>query len=380
MQATDQGAALAKAGAPRLVFLDNLRATAIVLVVVLHASITYMAYAPVWWYVLDQPRSLLFTAVVLVIDVPLMPILFFVAGYFAVPSLQRRGPGGFVREKVVRLGIPWIVGVVFLAPAVTYMTYVSRGIPTGYLRFWRNDFWGPMFQQSVYWFLGILFVEFLIFTWIWGSDPERLRRSPRPERPGGRVFLAVVAATALWMILEASLWGLDDWQRIGWLFVIQPARLAFYIVYFALGVHAERRAWFGATGYRPDLGPWGWGSILTGLAYLAYRFHGNPVTSGERAVAAVLFASFCLATLIAAIGLFQLVANKSTGVWRMLASNAYGIYYVHPLILYPLAYLMRDLHAPAVVKVMMLVIVTLAASLAVTALVLHRLPGLRRVF
>ena len=46
---------------PRLFFLDNLRAFAIVLVIVLHASITYMLFAPAWWYVLDPDRSLFFT-------------------------------------------------------------------------------------------------------------------------------------------------------------------------------------------------------------------------------------------------------------------------------------------------------------------------------
>ena len=34
---------------PRLYFLDNLRAFVIVMVIVVHASITYMAYAPEWW-------------------------------------------------------------------------------------------------------------------------------------------------------------------------------------------------------------------------------------------------------------------------------------------------------------------------------------------
>ena len=75
----------------RMVFLDNLRAFVVVLVIVLHGSMSYMAYAPSWWYVLDPQNSLLFTMLVLVVDVPIMPIMFFIAGYFALPSLQKRG-------------------------------------------------------------------------------------------------------------------------------------------------------------------------------------------------------------------------------------------------------------------------------------------------
>jgi len=378
---TRQGAESTTSLRPRLLFLDNLRAVAIVLVVVLHASITYMAFAPEWWYVLDPHRSLLFTAIVLLVDVPLMPVLFFVAGYFALPSLQRRGPGGYVREKVVRIGIPWVVGVVFLAPLATYMTYVSRDIPMGYLEFWKTDFWGSMFQQSVYWFLGVLFLAFMLVAWMWGTQPESVRMSePRPKSPRVQVFVAVVAVTAAWAIVVAPSFGLDDWQRLGWLFVIQPARLAFYAAYFLLGVYAERHAWFGAAGYRPDPWPSGWGCVIAGIVYLGFRWMGDPITFSERAVAAVLFAIFCLAVLIAGISVFQRAADRAGGAWRTLASNAYGIYYIHPLILYPLAYLLVDLNAPAIVKVTILIVATLVASLAVSALILRRLPGLRRVF
>jgi glucan biosynthesis protein C len=364
---------------PRLYFLDNLRAFVIVMVIVLHASITYMVSAPEWWYVLDKDRSLLFTMLVLLVDVPLMPALFFVAGFFALPSLQRRGPSGFLREKTVRLAIPWVFGVVFLAPLATYMTYVSRDIPMGYLEFWTTDFWGPMFQQSVYWFLGVLFALFLLLAWVHAASP-RLRASvPRVEQPRGRLFVAFIASTAAGSILFAPSVGLDAWLPV-WPFMVQPARIAFYVGYFVLGIYAERRGWFGATGFRPDLGPWGWGCVLAGGAYLTLRLSAPLDTVAGRAAAAVLFAAFCLGALVAGIGLFQRRIDGAGMVWRTLAANSFGIYYVHPLILYPLAWVLLDLDVPAVVKATILVVVTLAGSLAVSALVLKRLPGVRRAF
>jgi len=365
---------------PRLYFLDNLRAFAIVLVIVLHASITYMAYAPEWWYVLDPDRSLGFTMVVLLLDVPIMPALFFVAGYFALPSLQRRGLGGFVREKVVRLAIPWVLGVVFLAPLVTYLTYVSRDIPMGYLEFWATDFWGPMFQQSVYWFLGVLFALFLVLAWVYAASTRLQASAPRVEQPRGRLFVAFIALTAGGSILFAPSFGLDDWQPLWVLFVVQPARVAFYIGYFVLGIYAQRRGWFSAAGFRPDVGAWGWGSVVAGIAYLGFRLSGYPATVPERAVAAILFATFCLAAVIGGIAIFQRWLDRSGPAWRTLAANSFGIYYVHPLVLYPLAYVLLDLRAPALVKATILVVVTLLASLALSALVLRRAPGLRRMF
>jgi len=365
---------------PRLFFLDNLRAVVIVLVIVLHASITYMVSAPTWWYVVDPQSSSVFTMLVLVVDVPLMPALFFVAGYFAGPSLKRRGPRGFVREKIVRLAIPWVFGVVFLAPLATYMTYVSRGVPTGYLQFWTSDFWGPMFQQSVYWFLGVLFALFVLLVWAYAGSTRLQASALRVEQPRPRLFVAFIALTAAGSILASPYFGLDDWKPVSILFVVQPARIAFYAGYFVLGICAERRGWFSATGFRPDPGQWGWGCVLAGIAYLAFRMAGTPVTVPERAVASLLFATFCLAALVAGVAIFQRWVNGAGRAWRTLAANSFGIYYVHPLILYPLAWVLVPLSAPAVVKATILVLVTLGGSLAVSALVLRRLPGLRRMF
>ena len=365
---------------PRLYFLDNLRAFAIVMVIVLHASITYMLYAPEWWYVLDPDRGISFTMLVLLVDVPTMPALFFVAGFFALASLQRRGVGGFTREKVVRLAIPWVAGVVFLAPIATYMIYVSRDVPMGYLEFWTTDFWGPLFQHGVYWFLGVLFALFLVLAAIYAASP-RLRASvPRPEQPRGRLFVAFLAFTAGGAVLASPAFGVDDWQPLSIVLFVQPARIAFYAGYFALGVYAQRRGWFSAGGFRPDLGAWGWGCVVAGLVYLGFRMSGYPATVPERTVAAVLFAIFCLAAVIAGIAVFQRWFDRSGPAWRTLAANSFGIYYVHPLILYPLAYVLLNLPAPAVVKAALLVVVTLAGSLVVSALLLRRVPGVRRVF
>jgi peptidoglycan/LPS O-acetylase OafA/YrhL len=366
--------------APRLLFLDNLRAFVIVMVVVLHASITYMAFGPEWWYVVDPDQSLAFTALVLLVDVPNMPALFFVAGFFAIPSLARRGLRGFVREKTIRLAIPWLFAVVFLAPLATYMIYVSRDVPTGYLEFWTRDFWGPLYQQSVYWFLGVLFVLFLLLAGLYDARPGEAAIAPHPTRPPVRFFVAFAALTALGSMLLAPRYSVDDWQPLWVVLVVQPARIALYVGYFALGIHAQRRGWFRADGYRPEPGPWGIACVVAGLAYLVIRIAMPPETEAGRIAGAMLFGPFCLTAVMYGLAAFGRWGDGAGRAWRTLADNSFGVYYVHPLILYPLAYLFVGLAIPSVGKAAILVTVTLAASLVVSALVLRRLPGLRRIF
>jgi len=368
-------------GRPRLYYLDNLRAVVIVLVIVLHAAITYMADPPTWWYVIDPDRSVAFTWLVLLVDVPIMQVLFFVAGYFAVRSLQRRGPRGFVREKVVRLAIPWALGVVFLAPLATYMTYVSRGVPTGYLQFWTVDFWGPMFQQSVYWFLGVLFVAFLVlvYAYLYPARAALRAEAPPVEQPRARLFAWFVVLTAGGSILFSPTLGVDDWRSLSYLFVVQPARIAFYVGYFVLGIYAERHGWFTETGFRPRLATWGAGCVIAASAYLAFRLAGPSPSLASRAVESGLFSAFCLTALVAGVALFRARIDGAGRAWRTLAANSFGIYYVHPLILYPLAYLLVGLSVPAIAKFSILVVATLVGSLAVSGLVLKQVPGLRRM-
>ena len=82
----------------RLWFFDNVRSLAVLLVVLFHAGISYSHVVP-WWYVVDSSRSLLFDVFTAILAVFIMPILFFAAGYFALPSLQAKGPAEFLKRK-----------------------------------------------------------------------------------------------------------------------------------------------------------------------------------------------------------------------------------------------------------------------------------------
>lgn len=366
----------------RLYFLDNLRAFVIILVIVLHGSMTYMAYAPTWWYVLDPQNSEAFTMLVLLVDVPIMPILFFIAGYFSLPSLQKRGTRLFLKDKFVRLGIPWVLGVLFLAPLTTYMIYFSRHVPMGYLQFWATDFWGKMYQQSVYWFLGILLFLFVVLSLVYARS-DRLRvatqRISIPSRRPFLVFGAIITAGFLAMNL---FFPIDNWSHI-YLFVFQPVRVPLYIGYFVLGIYAQQRGWFTPDGFNPELGPWAATCIISGLGYLSCRWTSadTPVATIILAVGtAILFNIFCLTSLIAGVTFFRQKVNSTGRFWKSQAANSYGIYYFHPLILYPLAFVLIPVTLPLFLKALVLIVPTILLAWGVSALVLKRIPILQDMF
>jgi peptidoglycan/LPS O-acetylase OafA/YrhL len=367
----------------RIFFVDNLRAFVVVLVVVLHGAMVYMVDAPPWWYVIDAQSSLFFTILVILVDVPIMLIMFYISGHFALPSLVKRGPEGFLKEKFIRIGAPWIFGVLFLAPLTAYIYFVSRGIDMSYLEYWSSTFWSTSFQQSVYWFLGILMLLFFLLVLAYDIS-ERLRTAqPQLSRPGWKFFTIFWALMSLGMLILMGWFPIDTWFTNMRILVFQPLRLPLYFGYFVLGIYAYLNGWFRPGGYSPRLLPWAAIWLGSGLLYLANRIFVLPNAADlliPEIGHALLFNAFCLSSLMAGIALFQQKVNIDTPFWQSLSTNSYGIYYIHPLILYPLALLARPFSLPLFLKAPLVIISAILLSWVVSAFFLTKAPIVRRVF
>jgi len=353
------------------------------LVIVLHGSMTYMAYAPPWWYVVDPENNLLFTALVLLIDVPIMFILLFVAGYFALPSLVKSGPKKFLKDKFTRIGLPWIFGVLLLAPPTAYLIYFSRNVPVTFLQFWRNDFWGPMYQQSVYWYLGILFLLFSALSLVYASSSRVRVLKQKATAPSWRLFVTFAGLTTAGFLFVNLFFPLDTWTNVGYILTLQPLRVPLYVGYFLLGMYAYRNAWFTADGYNPSLDHWMPVFIASGLLYVVYRFTiptAVQTTIILKAGNAILFNAFCLSSLMVGVAYFQQYFNGAGAFWRSQAQNSYGIYYLHPLFLYPLALIFVQVSLPIFLKAAAVIVLAFLLSWGFSALVLRKAPFLRRAF
>ena len=89
----------------RMVFVDVLRVALIVLVIAHHSA---QAYGPTGgsWPVEDPANSDLLGPFFAVNAAFFMGLLFFLAGYFAPGSYDRKGPSRFVRDRWARIGVP----------------------------------------------------------------------------------------------------------------------------------------------------------------------------------------------------------------------------------------------------------------------------------
>jgi surface polysaccharide O-acyltransferase-like enzyme len=92
----------------------------------------------------------------------------------------------------------------------------------------------------------------------------------------------------------------------------------------------------------------------------------------------LFFAAFSAAILFAILGYFLRVKQSGWSILDPMQSDAYGMFLVHyPIVLW-IQYWLFDVDVPAVVKVMVVFVLTVALSWAATA-ALRKIPGAKHV-
>ena len=85
----------------RIYWLDNLRTFMIFLVVLLHAGIVYEnSMGGAYFWIVDDPSTNNVSDIVdLILDIFVMSVIFFIAGYFAPLSLKNKKDWTFLKSK-----------------------------------------------------------------------------------------------------------------------------------------------------------------------------------------------------------------------------------------------------------------------------------------
>ncbi|HEX3407022.1 MAG TPA: acyltransferase family protein, partial [Caulobacteraceae bacterium] len=108
----------------RLHALDAVRGAALLAGVVFHATVCFLPAPPgvPLWIVMDRERSLTLAVLFHLLHTFRMTTFFLIAGFFAHLMVQRRGVGGFGRDRLRRIGIPLVVGWPLLFAAILAVT------------------------------------------------------------------------------------------------------------------------------------------------------------------------------------------------------------------------------------------------------------------
>ncbi len=355
-------------GRSRLHFLDNLRTFVVFLVILCHAGGVYES-SGIWalfWIVDDPATNPQCGLVTLVLDIFMMPTLFFVSGYLAPASLTRRNGWAFLQAKSRRLLLPWAVGVLTLIPLYKAIFLYSRGLPqeawTTYLHF-NNG----IFSQSWLWFLPVLFLFNVLYL---------LMAKARIRVPDVPVKLTVLVAFAVGFAYSVAMdvLGLQGWTKTSVL-DFQNERLLIYFLVFLLGAQCFRRRVF-------DTKPKGrilyhavnslsWIPVMAYVVLLLYPwFKPGQFVVSETVHRLALWFSFHLSLLClvyATVETFRRYLNRQGRVWRELNVNSYYVYVIHVIVMGALAMLLLQTAIPSLLKYTLLTVVTFVVSHAIVS-------------
>ena len=370
--------------------LRNLRAFAIVMVVSFHSVLAYLASQsvgpqpfdspPFHWMstpILDSQRWLGFDIYAAFQYASLMPVMFFLSGIFVWPSLIRKGSWNFLRSRLWRIGVPFLLGLYLLMPLAYYPVYRVGASDPSWFSYWKQLVALPFWPSGPLWFLWELLLFDIAVVVIFLSAPRLIemlgRLSTSASETPRQYFLVLLAVSAVAYLPLAFVFGASHWGVWG-PFALQSDRFLLYLVYFFAGVGV------GAQGYdrgllRPDgmlsrrWYVWAASAIASFLLWMismapAVYGHSNVLVD-TGAYLAVVLAVACACLGLAAI--FLRFARRSWAIPDSLAEHAYTIYLVHYVFVVWLQYALLDVAIPAIAKGAIVLIGTLTLSWALAA-------------
>lgn len=395
------------AGAPaRDTVLDLTRAAITLLVIAHHAVLAYHRYAPplgtftvgdmIWgaFPVVDAARAPGLDAFNLWNDSFFMAMMFLLAGLFVVPSLARKGAGLFLRDRALRLGLPFVVSAAVLGPLAYWPAYLLRADATGNPGFVTAWLALGKWPAGPAWFLWVLLAFCGIAAAIHVAAPRALAKLGGfgawcRVRPACACFVLGAGAAILYFTTTkfVSPFAWFTWGP----FTVQSPRVLLYAFYFFFG-YALSAGGPGILGNWMTLdGPlaprWkAWqtaagvtfvGFVAALITWLTLNGKGTP-SSVVNVATTLLFAMTGAVTTFAMLASFARWGHRSHPVFASLARNAFGMFLVHYAIVTWTQYLLLGLALPGLVKAALVTTFAIGASWGVTIL-LRRIPGVARV-
>ena len=341
-------AGAASAGAPaRLLFVDNIRVFLTILVILHHLMITYAGTGS-WIYVegrQDVVTEALGGWFCSVDQAYFMGLFLLISAYFVPGSYDRKGPGRFARDRLVRLGIPLAVMSWAVIPLFAWWFYGFAGdmsfwtfLTTKYFARWEIVGQGPLWFVEVLLILSLLYVAWRVL----GPAGPEPAVAPRPFPKGHTVVLfALVLGAATWLLRVAFPMDGFNFRPLN----LQLGFFASYVALFVVGLVAYRRDWLRGlpdrTGRRWLVAAvalilvWAPLMLAAGAADGDTRFKGG--VHWQSAAYAFWEASMCVSMCIAVVYFFRRRLDRRGRLAAFLAPNAYTAYLIHMPVIAALA-------------------------------------------
>lgn len=368
--------------------LDRAR-TFLTLVVLLHHAVipyTYFGHTdPSFWVGFDM--------IVLANDSFFMAMFFFLSGLFVWPGLGHKAPLTFLRDRLLRLGLPFAVAALTLIPIAYYALALQETTDLTFSAFWWKTVTVGPWPSGPIWFVWVLFAFDLTASLLYRPLSPLVFLTNRIAQLGfnqpARFWLFFVAVTEIAYIPLLIHYGTNHWFEFG-PFSVQASRVLLYASYFFIGAGVGC-ANIGTSVISPDgqlpKSRWIWlfvtlvpYALMWCMIYIKREVLDNPpaLPWWYHLCYGTFLVLFSAAILFAILAFFLHSKSPGPNLLDRMQGEAYGMFLVHyPIVLW-IQYVLFDHEWPAIVKAAIAFVLTVILSWGVTA-ALRKIPGASHV-
>jgi hypothetical protein len=213
--------------------LDRARTFLTLVVLFHHAVIPYTYFGH------TDPKSWIgFDMVVLATDSFFMAMFFFLSGLFVWPGLGHKSPGIFLRDRLLRLGLPFAIAAFTVIPVAYYAISLRQHPEIGFSEFWWKMVTIGPWPSGPIWFVWVLLAFDLTASLLYRVsahlvDPINRMSQQGFDRPA--IFFLFLLGVSVAVYIPAVLYfGPSHWFEFG-PFSVQASRLLLYAAYFFVG-------------------------------------------------------------------------------------------------------------------------------------------------
>jgi fucose 4-O-acetylase-like acetyltransferase len=361
----------------RLFFVDHLRAALIILVVLHHLAFISPLYLEPAYQGIGGILLLLF---LLVNQAYFMGFFFLISGYFTPGSFDRKGPASYLKDRLLRLGIPTLLYTFILNPIAAIGLYVLPASLTGITTPLTWQQYPKMIGIGPMWFAIMLLVfDFSYVAWRLATKNrvDRPATTTNPRIPTYRVIAVFILVVGL-----ASYLVRIDVPLVTYVFSFPTlSYLPQYASFFIVGIVAFHRNWFRTI--PNSMGMWGFrAALVSTLILLPLALSSKTAFLGRgywpSGAYALWDATFSVGMCLGLITLFRRFFDRPGRLGWFLSQHTYAVYVFHFPVVVLLALALRDIQLVPLLKFGLAAIIGVPFCFAVAYLV-RKIPFMDRI-
>jgi len=344
----------------RLHSLDSLRAIMMLLGLVIHTAISYgqFDYGEAWPIKDVVSSGFSFDMIVFYIHTFRMPVFFVISGFFGAFIFFEKSPLAMLKNRMVRILLPFIVFMVLLWPIIVFVWVYCLSIMAGGTAP-VTEAWNVMKNGTTYvptntvhlWFLYYL-IFFSLLGWCLGFLQTQFALTANTVKIGLEWLLKNSLLRVL--ILTSLTFGIlmlmkNPWPEKSGGFIPDFKPFLNYFVFYIFG-------WllYGSKHLLQDFSKNCWPLFIAGTSVFLIRLFNYPSFSMAGNAAANAFIAWSL--IFAFIGLFMRYLNHYSKSMRYISDASYWIFLVHLPLTALGAGLLMGVDLPAFVKFLIILI------------------------